>query len=439
MAWYNSGKDLTSSLFGNRDDSGILGTGQYRANKTQIDEKAFTDETRSNQRRKELAAQMQQFNGRSAPMIQGVKLDQNQSNQSRGYQDSLAKSLQARVNGTGGPSLAEMQQRQGLNQSLSNTLAQAASQRGVNPALALRMSQQTNSAAQQNAAFQGGMLRAQEQQAAEAQLGGLSTNMRGQDLDAATTSARLGMDTQLANQQSALANRGMNDAQVSQIRQQQLGIDDADRQAKMDLGKLRVNEGVGIAGVNAGAYGDAAARRANAIGGVAGGIAAMFSDKNLKTDINPAFMSSSTGGKHEGSRKMGEGIGMGLGSIAKSIMGAGAGTAAGIGAAGMIGSDEKLKTDISPGRAKNIADSIKGYTYRYKDPEKFGEGQQIGVMAQDLEKTPEGAQLVTDTPEGKLVDYNKAGPILMATTAMLNDRVSGLEKALKMKKAKGAA
>lgn len=96
---------------------------------------------------------------------------------------------------------------------------------------------------------------------------------------------------------------------------------------------------------------------------------------------------------------------------------------------GGTGSDRNLKTDIKDFDASEFLDSLTPSKYRYKEPEKFGQGLQAGIMAQDLEKTPEGAALVTDTPEGKMVDYNKAGGPLFASLASLHERLKKLEGA----------
>lgn len=89
-------------------------------------------------------------------------------------------------------------------------------------------------------------------------------------------------------------------------------------------------------------------------------------------------------------------------------------------------SDERGKCDISEVDPGDFLDSITGYKYKYKD-KKHGEGEHVGVMAQDLEKTDAGSKLVVDTPEGKVVDYGKAGPHIMSSLANLNKRLKELE------------
>lgn len=99
-----------------------------------------------------------------------------------------------------------------------------------------------------------------------------------------------------------------------------------------------------------------------------------------------------------------------------SLLGAGATAAA---------SDKNLKTDIEDFDASAFLDSITPTKYHYKEPEKFGQGKQVGVMAQDVEK--EIPQMVEDTPEGKILNYNKAGGPIFASLADLHDRLKRLE------------
>ena len=98
----------------------------------------------------------------------------------------------------------------------------------------------------------------------------------------------------------------------------------------------------------------------------------------------------------------------------------------GLSAAAMF-SDERGKCDIEEIDPSDFLDSLTGYKYKYKD-KKHGEGQQVGVMAQDLEKSEAGSKLVVDTPEGKVVEYAKAGPAIMASLASLNKRMKQMEQ-----------
>lgn len=101
-------------------------------------------------------------------------------------------------------------------------------------------------------------------------------------------------------------------------------------------------------------------------------------------------------------------------------------------------SDENMKKDIKPSddSSKVISefmDALKSYTYEYKNKSKQPddkpkpEGKVKGVMAQDLEKSELGKQMVTDTKNGKVVDFAQGMAPLFAAIAELNDRTKKLE------------
>lgn len=91
----------------------------------------------------------------------------------------------------------------------------------------------------------------------------------------------------------------------------------------------------------------------------------------------------------------------------------------GVGAA-MAFSDERLKTNIEPVSKEDLAElkaAIKPYRFNYISDE-FGKGDWIGVMAQDLEKTKLGRQVVAETPEGhKYLVPHKVMSLFLATMA----------------------
>lgn len=99
----------------------------------------------------------------------------------------------------------------------------------------------------------------------------------------------------------------------------------------------------------------------------------------------------------------------------------------GVQAFGMAASDERLKKDVGDFDAGSFLDSLTAKSYRYKEPKKFGEGKVAGVMAQDLEKTPEGAALVEETPDGKMVDYGKGFGTLLGSMADMHKRLKKVE------------
>jgi hypothetical protein len=106
--------------------------------------------------------------------------------------------------------------------------------------------------------------------------------------------------------------------------------------------------------------------------------------------------------------------------------------------AAKAGSDENMKKNIksSDDSSKVISefmDALKSYTYEYKNKSKQPdgkpnpEGKVKGVMAQDLEKSELGKQMVTDTKDGKVVDFAQGMAPLFAAIAELNDRTKKLE------------
>jgi|GEM_PF-5768326 len=99
----------------------------------------------------------------------------------------------------------------------------------------------------------------------------------------------------------------------------------------------------------------------------------------------------------------------------------------------LAGSDKRLKRQFGDADKKidDFLARIKPQTYRYKDEDKFGEGQRVGPMAQDLEKTPFGKQLVVKDEHGTRY-VNAAGASLAALATMyhLNKKIEKLEKGL---------
>jgi len=100
------------------------------------------------------------------------------------------------------------------------------------------------------------------------------------------------------------------------------------------------------------------------------------------------------------------------------------------GAALIAGSDIRAKTNISPGsgEVESFLDALNSYKYEYKDPNADGAGMFLGVMAQDLEKSPMGASFVKDTPRGKQVDYGHGLAAILASQANIHDRLRTLEE-----------
>jgi hypothetical protein len=121
-------------------------------------------------------------------------------------------------------------------------------------------------------------------------------------------------------------------------------------------------------------------------------------------------------GIQSGIMSMGTGMGGGgMGSMMGGMGGGGGGMSGGMptsvgGASGMYGgsgamfSDRRLKTDIKPVDPAKLAElkkHLKAYSYKYLNTE-HGEGERIGVMAQDLQKSELGRSIVFKDNDGNL-------------------------------------
>lgn len=91
-------------------------------------------------------------------------------------------------------------------------------------------------------------------------------------------------------------------------------------------------------------------------------------------------------------------------------------------------SDKRAKKDIKPADkdVDDLLDNLKPSSFKYKD-ESNGEGEQTGIMAQDLEKSKVGKKMVHETPKGKMVDFSKSLPTILASQAALHNRLKKLE------------
>jgi hypothetical protein len=117
--------------------------------------------------------------------------------------------------------------------------------------------------------------------------------------------------------------------------------------------------------------------------------------------------------------QMGLGNAIGSAHIAQSnrmgnMVGQGAGMAA------IAFSDERLKTNVEPISKEDLAEMkrfLRPFKFNYIS-EKFGQGDWIGVMAQDLEKSKLGRTLVVIDENGhKMIDIRKVMSLFLATLA----------------------
>lgn len=106
----------------------------------------------------------------------------------------------------------------------------------------------------------------------------------------------------------------------------------------------------------------------------------------------------------------------------------------GIGQLAMM-SDEERKENKRSASEDDIRSSIqdlmsklKAYEYKYKEPQEEFEGNQLGIMAQDLEKSEMGKEMVSEDEKGrKMVDVAKSSLAALAGVSDLDERLRKLE------------
>lgn len=92
-----------------------------------------------------------------------------------------------------------------------------------------------------------------------------------------------------------------------------------------------------------------------------------------------------------------------------------------------MASDHRVKENVSEFNPLDFMNELTGYKYTYKNPEKHGEGEQVGIMSSDLKKV--APQAVTEDNEGvERVDFSKLGGPILASIAALNKKVKEIEK-----------
>ena len=232
--------------FGLSSITGMLGKASgmssYKPTSIDIDPNAYLDPYGAAQR-----AQLAQGYGQYSGANQGFL----------GGQQQLVSQLQQQAQGQG-PSLAQQQLAQAMQQAQAQNAGLMATQRGVNPGMALRMAGMNQAGMAQGIAAQGAQARIQEQLNAQQQL---------------QTALGTGMQQTGALQQF--------------YQQQQLAQNEADRQAQMQRQQLAVNQNFGIQGIQSQNYNSSAGRLGGFIGGlgsaaatVGGSLKGMFANGN---------------------------------------------------------------------------------------------------------------------------------------------------------------
>ena len=98
-------------------------------------------------------------------------------------------------------------------------------------------------------------------------------------------------------------------------------------------------------------------------------------------------------------------------------------------------SDRRKKTNISPiTNALDLACSLEGVTYEWKDKKIYGSAPRYGFIAQDVEKVIPNA-VNTDSDGNKSVNYTDVVPILINAVKTLTEKVVSLEETIEKLKA----
>lgn len=159
-----------------------------------------------------------QLGGRGAPQSASVQLGG--EGQAQRQQSQLLNMLMQRASGQG-PSIADMQMKQGLDAGMAQQQALASTGRG-NAALGARQASQNASGMAQNMAGQGAMARLAETQGAQQLAAGALQGARGTDLQRALAAAQMQQQNNQFNVNAGLQQTGMNDQARLGLLQQQL-------------------------------------------------------------------------------------------------------------------------------------------------------------------------------------------------------------------------
>jgi hypothetical protein len=309
-----------------------------------------------------------------------------------------------------GPSLAQSQLQQGMNQAQQAAVQSALAARGGNAAGGQAAAMQAATAFGGQAAVQSAQLAQQEQIAAMQAQAGMANQMAGQGLQ-----GQMGMEG---------------------LYQGNLGAQyQGDIDYRLGSRNARANERMGH---NQRIRGNVGAATLGAAGDSSGGV---LSDERVKTNIQPtggvpiyqgagqidpysmneinAMRGQQGGGQSQiddSSKwlKAGESQGGGLGKILSLV--------------GLL-SDERTKTNIAPGNlsASQAVGALNPYTFEYEAGYGQPPGRHIGVMAQDLEQV--APQAVDTGPDGlKRINTAQATGLTLAAGAETAQRQQAQEK-----------
>lgn len=332
-----------------------------------------------------------------------------------GFQTDLLNQLAAQARGQG-PSLAAQQLQAGTDANIAASMAALASARGgSNPALARQVIGQSADLRQQ-AAQQSAMARLQEQLQAQGLLGQVAGQAREQEIGLATSQAAL-------DQEAALTNyKGQLEVAVQQ------GI--LDQRTAEQLFQAQVQESMKNADLGAQFQELQAKYAAMGLDADKANMLAALEVEKMKMGDSQAQYDSLLQGDMLQKQLVGGLLGAGgqIGAAVVSSRGTAPPGGAAAGGEAAAASDRALKTEIRSGDKdiEEFLSAVQAHHYKYKDP-KWGKGSYVSPMAQELEKSKLGKDMVIDTDEGKIVDYGKGLGALLAAQANLHKRLKKIE------------
>lgn len=166
-----------------------------------------------------------------AGILNPVNFDQ--SNQARTNQQQLSDLLMQTIQGNG-PSVAQNQLNNTTNQNIAQGAGMIGSQKGLNPALALRMILNNTANTNQNAAGQGALLRAQEILGSQNIAGNVLNQQRGQDISQSLGQVQSGLSQlgTVGNLQNAQSGNMVNNTNSANTLNRQTAAENATAAAK---------------------------------------------------------------------------------------------------------------------------------------------------------------------------------------------------------------
>ena len=414
-----------------------------------------------------------------------AKYDTSLEGQTRDQQQGLIAGLNGAIAGTD-PSVAAILLRQATDRNIQNQYALAASAPGMNAGLAARQAMMGASDLNSQAAASQALLRAQEIATMRGQLGEVLNTTRAGDIGVANTTfgaeqgvnndyagaqnTRSNLNAQLANTTGianagnttqanvasannatsasiASANNATNAAQTNAQLAAQTAIANANNQAKLASDQAQLQTQASLANANnqtnasqttaqlANAIALANANNANDLSKTQGQYTTQTNIANANNQINQ--QQANTTQQNDLAQNALTGAGQNITGTVGAASAQAQKSAADAQIVGALGnaftkSDRRSKTDIVPGddQADELVRALRAYSYRYKDPGSPGaaEGEQLGPMAQDIEKSAAGKRLVVDTAHGKMVDTNRAIMAALAGLGSVGRRLDKVER-----------